>query len=1042
MRFVDEQEWLPIPIEGMVGDPETVAPQGAPVQLLENAELGVGRLRPRPGDTPDLKQPTRASEQVYGVYWIPYPIEYPLIQAWVDVPLGEYGVLYAPCQSAGYFLLRRNRWLAVRFLGFLKTPLTTSSRDVEIVGEDPTEFYEWMRKGYLQISQKVGDEYRSEIVEYEEGRVDFERQFRATVWSRGQRGTTAKAWTPDTTNPVRLFGVYPLEAIPAPEILSVTDSQERYARYRAGQPPLSQRVAEGANLNEWFDAPVIAAPTMKPVRGSFHLYTSHYASEGIGFYERMRLGNTLQNPNRYAYGPRPNLFEDSFYYQAGSDTQLTGSALETAKRTNWLGNNWDAYLLSGDAYWRSLPNYLTGAYDSIAPEFLGTGEDGPVPHVDFKTLGAARYYLCMRVMLNGETEHVRFLYRFLRNPLASARDRSQYVELDWRGLSVIEFDEVRIWGAPVALQEQPSIALRIGIHNRLPPAGDPLYAVMPQHSSAAPAGWRGATPAPAPARTNHSVPDPTLVPVEWESAEFIQHQRMWGEIGTPTRPFLEVVLRKVRAILTDIERDAVWGIEFQPYLLGTGRTPGSSQWIAHVWGRGYRHGGVLTHAGIAIGFPAKENESFYRVRATGLQGDTREVILLSPSYAGRVRGRVRIYTAVLWQGGSPSAAATPYTASFARGYASPLVRVGLPEGSRVGDTLVLYVYSGKSARAVAAHTLTAADLASGEVLLSDSDETLAYPFVDVGAPYPYGPVVSAMNRLIVLDGAIWVSSQSDYPTFGVYPTQPTSGFRILVSDPIERVLLLDGQPVVIGPRSSYRIVFSESGGGEAVPYPVALTSDMSGRPKGRLEDHDAFVTREGLVGERGIVYKLPEDWMSHPSLRSVWVVRTPYGAALVRHYGERIVITHPCLTVRGYQWTTIERAGGLPDLRDVQWVGGLVLMFTGAIDSAGRQALRVRSAPVRVSEARYRISALYHPLGLRARQIELAGHITENAPVQVRLLGSDGSVVSSIQATRPYRPYTFRVQGKKLDAPSIEFVISRDAIWDGAMLRTAPGGMA
>lgn len=1055
-----QSDWIPIPLEGMQGDPETVTGGALFCQILENAEIGIQRFRTRLGDHYDIRQPTTQAEQVYNLYWIPYPIEYPLLRAWTDGQLGSRGVFHVPSQSAGYFLLNRNYWLVVRFVGFLSSPTNLSTGvNIDIEATEPTEFYEWMTKGYLQISQKVGDEYRSEIAMYQDGSIDLKRQFRAKLVARGQLGTSAKAWTVSTSAPVRLYTVHILQNIEAPRIITVTDTEAVYAKLDSGIDPSMQTIRDsttvsdkGANLHAWYNRPVLVAPTLISYTQNLREYAGYRGTEGIVSYEYHRLLSTNVG-NRYAYGPRDDHNEPTSYRRVSSPTG-TYPNFDEARSKNFLGNHWDAYLLSGDAYWRSLPNYLTNSYDSVCPKVIGSANSGPIPHIDFKTINAGKFYLCMRTMLNGDTERVRFLYRFLKNPTLSARDPSNYHLHDMRDLSVIRFEEIRIWGVPISARESIGSVFRFALHNGLPDTGDPEYQVMPAENSVAYLGllgWYGITPiydATTLPRRNHLLREPQYAQVHWESVSVEEQSLMWGQIATPNRPFLEVVLKNVECNIRDLERDAVWAWEFQPLFLGTGRMEGRSSVIDPVWSRGYTHGGVLTHCALAIGFTKRAtgvNRNYWEFDLSSDSGDNRKVFVLSPSYAGRVEGRARVYTAILWKSASPSAAALPYSATFNTGYATPLVKIQLPSVASAGDVLVLYVYEGESARAVAQRVLTSGDITDGVVDMIDTDETLAYPFVNATAAYPYGPAISYDGRILVLDNCVWVSSRSDYPHFSVYPRTPDDGFRLLPSDPVERILMMDGQPIVIGSRQAYRVGFSNGkvGGGALIPYPLSIQSDLPSQSvPGRLEDYDSFVTREGLINERGLAYKLPEDWMAHPDLQSAWVVRTPYGTVLVRHYGARIVIAHPALTVKGYQWTTLERtSGSYPPLRDVQWVGGLVLMFESPVDDDGHVAIRVRQASSRAPSARYRLLNLVHTSGLRPRQIKCLGDWSGSGQMRVRLYGTDQTLIQELDLENPYELYTFRHGSRKIAAPYIEFLLGSDATWGGAFVRLGEGAM-
>lgn len=1043
-------DWFPIPLQGMLGDPDTVTGGEILAHILQDAELGFNRFQPRLGDIHDIKQPSNSAEHVYGLYWIPFPIEYPLIQAWLTNNVGSKGVYYVPSQSAGYFLLNRNYWLVVRFVGFLSTPanLSNTATNVVITATEPTEFYEWMSTGQLQIVQKIGDEYRAEVVQYTEGQINLKREFRARITQRGQIGTTAKNW--DTAlAPVRLYTVHVLQNSEAPVIQKVENIDALYARLDPAIDSNTQ-VIWNENLHAWYDRPVLVAPTLFLANRNLREYASHEVTEGIAFYEHHRAKSGMNHSNRYMFGPR-TAHDDTTSYRVHNHPTNAYPDMLQARRKNFLGNNWDAYLLTGDAYWRSLPNYLTNSYDSVSPEVILSSNTGPIPHVDFKTLSAGKYYLCMRTMLNGETERVRFLYRFLRNPMVSARDRTQYVPQDMTGISVIQFEEIRIWGVPLAARDSIANVFRFALHNGLPPASDPVFGVMPQRLVAVD-GWYGVLPSntvvnDVPERRNHMIPEPQYAEVEWDSVTIEEHRRMWGEIGTDERPFLEVVLRNVRCNIRDLQRDSVWAWEFQPLFLGTGRAVGRSSIINPVWGRGYAHGGTLTHCALAIGFTpytSASKRNFWNFKAWNDTNDTRRVLVFSPSYAGRVRGRVRVYTAILWKGGAPSAAAIPYTATFNTSYATPVLEVRVPPVSP-NDKLVLYVFENQQARAVAEYTFTTASSSWQTVQISDNDDTLPYPYVNATAAFPYGPAISYEGRIIVLDNSVWVSSRSDYPQFSVYPIQESDGFRILVSDPVERLLVMDGQPIVVGPRQAYRLAFSRNriGGGEAVPFPISIQSDTPTLTvPNRLEDYDTFVTREGLVSERGLVYKLREDWYLDSNLRGVWVVRTPYGAALVRHYGNRIIVAHPALTVKGYQWTTLNRSSGnFPNLRDVQWVGGLTLFFEAPIDTEGHCVIRLRQAPTRVARAVYRIVGLKHLQGIRPRQVEVHGYCSTVSPIKVRLYRADHTQVQEITVAQPYRPYTFQLTGRKLDAPYWEFEVSTNAVWEGAQIRLASGGV-
>jgi hypothetical protein len=164
-------EWFPLAIEGMRGEPSVINPAETTAWYIRDCELYYGKLRPRLEDKYSLPQdvPSTSPEFVHGVYWIPHPIDYPLLRAWLydenGSLIGSKGLFYTPHMTAGYFLLDKNKHLVVRFMGYL-TQSVSDSATGEWTATDPTEFYSWMKTGFLQIVDgDIDNGYRCEIIE-------------------------------------------------------------------------------------------------------------------------------------------------------------------------------------------------------------------------------------------------------------------------------------------------------------------------------------------------------------------------------------------------------------------------------------------------------------------------------------------------------------------------------------------------------------------------------------------------------------------------------------------------------------------------------------------------------------------------------------------------------------------------------------------------------------------------------------------------------------------------------------------------------------
>jgi hypothetical protein len=352
-------------------------------------------------------------------------------------------------------------------------------------------------------------------------------------------------------------------------------------------------------------------------------------------------------------------------------------------------------------------------------------------------------------------------------------------------------------------------------------------------------------------------------------------------------------------------------------------------------------------------------------------------------------------------------------------------------------------------RAVGVHTFTNAAPANTVVEIDDTDAQHDFPFVWATEPLPYGPAVSYENRLLVLDQSVWCSAISDYPQFTAYPRQKGDGIRVLLSSPVDRLVLLENQAVALGARGGYRIVLGELLG-DAIPFPVSVTSDVPLTRFARLQDHNSYATRRGLIYNDKIVYLLPEDWIDASDLSSAYVVQSPYGPVLVRGYktGTQnfVRISVPAVATDGYVEYWVAAPTETASIVDVQWYNGLRLFFNEPkrIDGRDYYAVSVALGDQRVRNAYYETGALRIPQGLRPRMIELYGRFTPSEPITMRYYEqraphAEPTIYDEIVIAEPFQAYPFDLSRweRKLVQLQMRFLLGKESELESGSVRIA-----
>jgi len=300
---------------------------------------------------------------------------------------------------------------------------------------------------------------------------------------------------------------------------------------------------------------------------------------------------------------------------------------------------------------------------------------------------------------------------------------------------------------------------------------------------------------------------------------------------------------------------------------------------------------------------------------------------------------------------------------------------------------------------------------------------------------------------LVLDQSVWCSALGDYPSFTAYPRQKGDGFRVLLSSPVDRLILLENQAVAIGPRGSYRIALGELIG-EALPYPVSVGSDIPFVQYAHLQDYSSYATRRGLVYGDQLVYILPEDWIQEQGLITAYVVQTPYGPALIRHYEKGsqylIRILMPAVATKGYTEYYVDLGTYDGQLVSVQWYDGLYLYFDRPLSS--KSGIRVAGGMERVRTAWCETGAVRFPFGLRPRMMELYGSIGSDRRVRVRYyehrpVEGSAPIEESMVIENSYQPYPFDLSrwGRKLVQLQLRLELEPDVVLEGGAIRLAGG---
>ena len=1041
-------DWLPIPISGMRGDPSVINPAETDAWYIRDCELYYGKLRPRIEDRYSLPQDVNPTspEFVHGVYWIPHPIDYPLIRAWLydgtQSLIGEKGLFYTPHMTAGYFLLNKNMHLVVRFMGYLTQDISASSTGVW-TATDPTEFYSWMKTGYLQIVDgDIDNGYRCEIIRYTDGLIDENRLFKFTVQERGAKGTTAKPFAQGA----RVYSCFFASYLPAPEILSVSTDGEKYAVET--DTPITDFAPTVADINRGWDKPVFVAPTISlqnqadsafpPAAGATPFFGRNFM-HGIAIH-----GKTDTDLPEWCYGkfpPRLDHNDDNNYYNTHNDR----------KYRNRLLNNWDVYDSDGYAYWRSLWVYRSvddySQWNSVGGRFNTywyVSDSKYIPQVEMLTANfAGRAGLGIFIMYPGDADYYQFVYRVLKHPFKSAADADNYARWNFNG-GVMVFPRIVVFGIPTELENDPKMILRFFAYHGATIPSSFLATIAPRVTTRPDYAEPQITPTKS--FLQHRLAGArTELPWSYEAVRFRRYHKRMGELNAAHVWHSMAEFRNVTVELKSVSD--VYAFAIHAFLNGTTREDGSA-WIDSVHGRAYANGDVVTHNGIMLLWDDVDStpKRFWELPAKYLDPtDNRQVCVFSPRYSGSVRGRIRAYSAILWRGASASRAANVYVHTFSEDWNSPRVQIKIPFAVEPNDILVLYEMTG-TPRAVGVHTFTTAQPPNTVVEIDDTDARYDFPFVWATEPLPYGPAVSYENRLLVLDQSVWCSAVSDYPQFTAYPRQKGDGIRVLLSSPVDRLVLLENQAIVLGARGGYRIVLGELLG-DAVPFPVSVTSDVPLAKHARLQDYNSYATRRGLIYNDKIVYLLPEDWIDDAQLAQAYVVQSPYGPILIRSYkGATSVVrvSVPAVATEGYTEYIVEPTTPTADIVDVQWYNGLRIFFNEPriIDGRAYYAISVALGTERVSTAFYEMGALRIPQGLRPRMIELYGRFSQSSPITVRYYeqrdpDAEPTVYADLVVEEPFRAYSFDLSlwSRKFKQLQLRFLLGKDSELESGSVR-------
>jgi len=1043
-------EWLPIAIEGMRGEPSVVNPAETTAWYIRDCELYYGKLRPRKEDKYSLPQdvPSTSPEFVHGVYWIPHPIDYPLLRAWIHDGtkslVGSKGLFYTPHMTAGYFLLDKNKHLVVRFMGYL-TQSVSDSATGEWTATDPTEFYSWMKTGFLQIVDgDIDNGYRCEIIQYTDGQIDENRLFKFQVVQRGAKGTTRKPFPQNA----RVYSCFFASYLPAPEILSVSSDGEKYAQ--VSSTPITDFAPSVSDVNAGWDRPVFVAPTISlqnqadahfpPAAGATPFF-GRFLMHGIAIH-----GKTDTSLPEWCYAkfpPRLDHNDDNNYYNSGDTNR---------KYKNRLLNNWDVYDSDGYAYWRSLWVYRNtddySQWNSLGGRFSTywyVGDSKYIPQVEMLTADfAGRVGFGIFIMYPPDADYYQFVYRVLKHPLKSAADASNYARWNLSG-GVMVFPRIVVFGVPFELEKDPKSILRFMVYHGTSVPSDFLNTIAPQTPTHADYALPQITPVKS--YLQHRLTG-TRTELMW-SYEAVQFRRYHKRMSQLRSPRIWHSLAEFKNVTVELKSIAdVYAFAIQAFLNGTTREEGST-WFDFVHGRAYANGDVVTHNGIMVLWDnIKETpRRFWEFPAKYLATtDNRQVCVFSPRYSGSVRGRIRAYSAILWRGAAASRAADVHVHTFENDWNSPRVHIQIPFAIEENDILVLYEMTG-TPRAVGVHTFSTAQPAGTIVEIDDTDAQYDFPFVWATEPLPYGPAVSYENRLLVLDQSVWCSAVSDYPQFTAYPRQKGDGIRVLLSSPVDRLVLLENQAVALGARGGYRIVLGELLG-DAIPFPVSVASDVPLMQFARLQDHNSYATRRGLVYNDKIVYLLPEDWIDASDLSGAYVVQSPYGPVLVRAYktGTQnfVRISVPAVATDGYVEYWVDAPTPSASIVDVQWYNGLRIFFSEPkrIDGRDYYAVSVALGNERVRNAYYETGALRIPQGLRPRMIELYGRFNPSEPITVRYYeqrapNAEPTVYDEITVAEPFQAYPFDLSRweRKLVQLHMRFLLGRRCELESGSLR-------
>lgn len=1081
-------QWFAEPMQGL---PEAVNPYIAKTVLIEDLLFDGQGLKVRENDKADYKiSSATGMGNLLGIYPIPGGCPFPFLNGMLPSSwtIGTKGVLYQPHRSTGYFFINRNQWLHVVSFQQVKS---YNAGTQKLVTTGYVQYLKHMERGTLYFAYYDNGTYRVAKASYQDGKITEIGEFEASLQGSiiGDTGILSLNFA---THTVCVFRVEPILVAPQPVINNATSNP--IETQVVGDPDFMQSY-------QWTTTPqrqalVIPAPTARHYSALEGVATTPLNSHYIGVGCIDGDGSTLSGnavPNYWMFrfaggdvvanhrllanpiGARESALPSSNteFSKASATTKRLQQSETDAGFPKTVSNSWDVYREDG-YYWdveRNLERHFLGK--NMAVDDRSNRKTDHLNNSTFtfplreRNMTPAPY----RFMTYKDSTHLEFRFstympaynewcyyvcRFLKDPLASARDATNYQSVSLDGIKRIVFPFIAAYGIP----EQDRSFIRIGFLRNIPAISDGLRAYPSCQVN-----------------VSQLVVEPPAYAIPFESVEWSAQieagRESWNIRKVPIR-FTNTIMDFYEWQGTDVGVDVpsgltdIIGFVIAVYVRGTHganqfvyghgthtmRGNAGSPWadepvwsVSVGWGRSsdrrtywaFQNDHVWNH--LVLRFPKNEHNEGSRTKPTIEGFDTS--VRYGWGYVratGRIPRGPKTYVAALFYGNTPGIASTPYTYTSYDG--QPVqVSITVPDLEDVGVPVKLVLYRAVEGGWKAVADLDLTSYTGATYQLMDIDEDKGRPFLNVSERLPYGHSLSLYDRMIISDGSlVYGSNVGDWISFTRYPAVQEDGFLLALPEDIRALSIRGGSILGIGQHRHYRLLLDQALTAAYLPLEpetIYAFPDMVGR----TVTDTAFLTEDTLwVGNRP-AFLLGRQWRI--GLISAWVQPTPLGVYLVLEYSDRIEVYEPAIVQEGYVRGVLKKADlGRTGhhLKSVSWTGELNLIWNQA-DSTGYWATLYRKGTGNKTQGIWKSGYTYIPTNHYLAFIEFLGEWNNTNPLEWHLIDPHGRAAITQPDANILEGLTPKLDGKPVEAVGVKATVKENQRFYGAVAQLERGGL-